>query len=174
MNLRKMITTALLIALGVLLPMAFHTVANAGAIFLPMHIPVLICGLVCGWQYGLICGILTPLLSNLLTQMPPAAFLPQMLCELAAYGLISGLLYRFELVKNKIANVYISLIGAMLGGRLLYGVLNALIFSAGKYSMQLWLTAAFVKALPGIAIQIVIIPVLVIALDKSGLVRKTA
>ena len=174
MNLRKMITTALLIALGVLLPMAFHTVANAGAIFLPMHIPVLICGLVCGWQYGLICGILTPLLSNLLTQMPPAAFLPQMLCELATYGLISGLLYRFDIVKNKIAKVYISLIGAMLGGRLLYGVLNALIFNAGEYSMQIWLTSAFVRALPGIAIQIVIIPVLVIALDKSGLVRKTA
>ncbi|MEG1275596.1 MAG: ECF transporter S component, partial [Ruthenibacterium sp.] len=88
---KKLVLAALCVALGMILPMAFHAVPNAGGIFLPMHIPVLLCGLVCGWQYGLACGVLAPLLSSLITGMPPAAFLPGMLCELAVYGLVSGL-----------------------------------------------------------------------------------
>ena len=88
-HVKNLVTAAMCVALGIILPMAFHTIQNAGSIFLPMHIPVLICGLACGWQYGLLCGVLTPLLSSLLTGMPPAAILPAMLCELAVYGLLT-------------------------------------------------------------------------------------
>jgi thiamine transporter ThiT len=88
---RRLVYAATCVALGVTLPLAFHGVPNAGSVFLPMHIPVLLCGLLCGWAYGLACGFLTPLLSFLFTGMPPAAFLPSLLCEMAVYGLAAGL-----------------------------------------------------------------------------------
>jgi len=166
-----MVIAALFIALGIVLPMAFHSIPNAGRVFLPMHIPVLLCGMICGFPYGLACGIIAPLLSSLFTGMPPVAVLPAMLCELAAYGAVSGLLMRYVRVKNLYVRTYISLIGAMIFGRVFYGILNSLIFSAGDYSMQIWLTAAFVTALPGVAIQIVVIPAIVVVLKKAKLIE---
>lgn len=165
--------TALCVALGVVLPVTLHAIPNAGSILLPMHIPVLLCGLVCGPVYGLACGILAPLLSSLITSMPPMAMLPSMICELAVYGLVAGILIRVIKTRYNIANLYLSLLGAMLIGRVIYGALNSLIFRAGEYSLQLWLTGAFVTALPGIAIQLVLLPVLVLALQKARLVEAT-
>ena len=104
---KKLVMAAMCVALGIVLPMAFHTIQNAGSIFLPMHIPVLICGLLCGWQYGLICGILAPVLSSLFTGMPPAAILPAMLCELAVYGLITGIcVYGIHTEKQIVKNIW--------------------------------------------------------------------
>ncbi len=164
---RRLVMAALCAALGVVLPQAFHAVPNAGSVLLPMHIPVLLCGLTCGWPYGLACGILAPALSHLLTGMPPAAYLPAMLCELAAYGLLSGLLSQFIRTGHRRADLYIQLAAAMLLGRVVYGLMNALVFRAGAYSMQVFLTAAFVTALPGIIIQLVILPSLVVLLEKA-------
>lgn len=171
---KNLVITGLCIALGLVLPMAFHAIPNAGSIFLPMHIPVLLCGLVCGPVYGLACGVLAPLLSSVATGMPPAAMLPSMLCELAMYGLMSGLLFRLVKTKSFVANTYISLIGAMICGRVFYGVLNAVIFKAGAYSLQLWMGAAFVTAVPGIIIQLVAIPLILVALKKARLVALPA
>jgi len=173
-SVKKMVIAALFIALGIVLPIAFHSVPNAGRIFLPMHIPILLCGIICGLPYSLICGIVTPLLSSMLTGMPPAAFLPSMICELAAYGTVSSLLMRYAPVNKIYAKTYISLIGAMIFGRVFYGILNALVFSVGSYSMQIWVTAAFVTALPGVIIQIVIIPAIVAVLQKARLVELKA
>jgi niacin transporter len=170
-SIKKMVIVALFIALGIVLPMVFHSIPNAGRIFLPMHIPILLCGIICGFPYGLICGIITPLLSSTLTGMPPAAMLPSMICELAAYGTVSSFLIRHVRLNNLYANIYISLIGAMLFGRVFFGILNAFIFSAGSYSMQIWLTAAFVTALPGVVIQILIIPTIVVVLQKAKLIE---
>lgn len=171
-NTKRMILSALLVAMGVVLPMAFHSIPNAGSVFLPMHIPVLLCGLICGWPYGLACGVLAPLLSSLMTGMPPAAILPGMLCELAVYGLVSGLLLKVIHTQHTIVDLYASLLGAMISGRLVAGVLNALIFRAGSYSLAMWTTASFVTALPGIAIQLVLIPLLVMALQRAGLIKR--
>ena len=91
-NAKNLAFCALCIALCVVLPMAFHAIANAGMIFLPMHIPVLLCGLACGWPYGLICGVLGPLLSGVLTGMPGPAVLPGMMVECGVYGLVCGLM----------------------------------------------------------------------------------
>lgn len=165
----EMVVSALCVALGVVLPVAVHGIPNAGSILLPMHIPVLLCGLLCGPAYGIACGILTPLLSSLITSMPPMAMLPSMICELAVYGFAAGLLILVIRTGSQVANVYISLIGAMLVGRVVYGVVNALIFRAGEYSMQMWLTASFVTALPGIIIQLVLLPLVVLALRKARL-----
>ena len=170
-NVKKMVLASLFVALGVVLPLAFHAVPNSGRAFLPMHIPVLLCGMICGFPYGLICGVIAPLLSSLLTGMPPAAMLPSMLCELAAYGTASSLLIRFVRTKSFYVNIIISLAGAMLSGRIFYGILNALIFSAGSYSMQIWVSAAFVTALPGIAIQIAVIPTLIALLQRAKLIE---
>ena len=164
-NTKQLVLAALCVALGVVLPVAFHSIPNAGSVLLPMHIPVLLCGLVCGPVYGLLSGILTPLLSSMITGMPPMAYLPGMLCELAAYGLAAGVLRRF-------VDLYIQLVSAMLIGRLVYGVMNALIFSAGNYSFAVFVSGAFVTALPGIVIQLVLLPAVVLLLEKARLVEK--
>lgn len=165
-NVKKMVVSSLLIAIGVALPLAFHSIPNAGGIFLPMHIPVLLCGMLCGVPYGLVCGIITPLLSSLLTGMPPPPMLPSMVCELAVYGTAAAALLRFTRAKNTYMRTYIALVGAMLSGRIVCGVLNALIFKAGNYSMQMWTASAFVTALPGIALQIILIPSVLIAIKR--------
>lgn len=168
---RNLVMAALCVALGVALPQAFHAIPNAGSVLLPMHIPVLLCGLTCGWPYGLACGILTPLTSSLITGMPGPAYLPAMVCELAAYGLISGLTARFVRTGKRPADLYIQLISAMLLGRVVYGMMNALVFRAGVYSMELFITAAFVTAAPGILIQLAVLPSLVMVLEKARVVE---
>ena len=167
---KQLVLAALFVAIGVVLPQAFHAIPNAGSIFLPMHIPVLIAGFATGPVYGLICGILTPVLSHLIFSMPPAPVLPGMLCELAMYGLMTGLLNKVVKIENNLVKNYVVLIGAMLCGRITYGILNALIFRAGNYSMQAWISAALVTAIPGIIIQLVLIPILVDRLQKANLI----
>lgn len=166
---KRLVLSALYIALGVVLPIFFHFVPNAGPIFLPMHIPVLMAGLMLGPSYGLAVGIAAPLLSSLLTGMPPAPILPGMLCELAVYGLVAGILMKTVKTKNNILNIYISLVGAMLAGRIIGGIVKAFIFVAGDYSLQIWLTGSFITALPGIIIQLVLIPILLSVLEKTRL-----
>lgn len=165
----EMVSAAMCIALGVVLPLAFHSIPNAASILLPMHIPVLLCGLLCGPAYGLACGILVPLLSAMITGMPAPAYLPSMICELATYGFVAGLLIVIVRSGSHWANTYIALVGAMLIGRLVYGAVNAFIFRVGSYSLYLWLTASFVTALPGIIIQLVLLPLIVVALRKAKL-----
>lgn len=165
----NLVVAALCVALGVVLPIAVHGVPNAGSVLLPMHLPVLLCGLLCGPVYGLACGLLTPFMSSIITGMPGPAYLPSMLCELAVYGLIAGLLIALIHTGNRTADLYISLVGAMIAGRIIYGIVNALIFRAGEYSMTMWLTASFVTALPGIVIQLVLLPLIVLGLRKAKL-----
>jgi len=170
-NIKKMTATALFVSFGIVLPLAFHSIPNAGVVFLPMHIPVLICGILCGFPYGLVCGLVTPLLSALLTGMPPMIMLPSMLSELATYGLITSLLMRYVRINNPYIKLYCALTGAMLSGRLVYGILNAAIFRAGSYSLEMWMSAALFTAIPGIAMQIVFVPAAVIALQKANLLE---
>ena len=165
---KKLVFTAVCAALCVVLPMAFHTVQNAAVIFLPMHIPVLLCGLMCGWPFGLVCGMLGPLLSSLLTSMPPAAMLPSMMLELGAYGCISGLLMGFIRTGSTLADQYISLIGAMAAGRILAGLAKSLIFSPGTAPFA-WVTTSLVTGIPGIVIQLVLIPLVIFSLSKAKL-----
>jgi len=166
-DLKSLVFAALCVAIGIVLPQFFHSVPNAGSVFLPMHIPVLLCGFLCAWPYALLCGIVTPVLSHFITGMPPTAVLPAMVCELAVYGLVSALLFRFVRPKNLVVRTYIALVGAMLAGRLVAGILKALIFNVGKYSLNAWVTSSFVTALPGIVILLVLIPAIVVALARA-------
>lgn len=167
---KKSIITAVCIALCVVLPQAFHAIPNAGSIYLPMHIPVLLCGLICGWPYGLLCGLAGPALSALITGMPPAAVLPGMMVECGVYGLAAGLLMQLVRTKRLYADLYISLVAAMLLGRVVSGAAKALIFSAGSYSMASWVAGSFVTALPGIIIQLALLPSIVYALMRARLI----
>lgn len=167
---RKLTLSALFLALGLVLPLITGQIPQIGKMLLPMHIPVLLCGLLCGWPFGAACGLIGPLLSSLLTGMPPAfPTLPAMMLELCAYGVLTGLFYR-----KLRGNLYLSLIGAMLGGRAVSGIANAVLLGiAGKpYGFTVFLTSAFVTALPGIVIQLVAVPLLVAALQKAGLVQR--
>jgi len=168
---KRVVIAGLCVALGVVLPVAVHSIPNAGNILLPMHIPVLLCGLICGPWYGLACGILAPVLSSMISGMPPAAYLPPMVAELAAYGLISGLCIRLIKGKSQTARVYTALIAAMIVGRIAYGMMNALIFRVGEYSMELWLSGTFITAAPGILVQLVIIPIIILALQKAKVIE---
>lgn len=167
---KKAIITAVCIALCYVVPLLFHGVQNAGRVFLPMHLPVFLCGLICGWQYGLLCGLAGPALSSLLTSMPPVAILPSMMLELAVYGCVSGLMMRFIRTKNTYADLYISLIAALLCGRVVAGLMQALIFSKGAYSMTAWVSGYVVTSWPGTLIQLVLLPSVVFALMKAHLI----
>ena len=167
---KKSVFTSACIALCVVLPMVFHTIPNAGNIWLPMHIPVLLCGLICDWKFGLFCGIMGPIISSILTQMPPVAYLPAMILELAAYGMISGFASSSIHTGRQIPDILISLSISMILGRIVYGVVNALLFRAGNYSLQAWLTSSFITALPGIILQFILIPAVIITLQKASLI----
>lgn len=167
---KKSIITAVCIALCYVIPLMFHGIQNAGNIFCPMHIPVFICGLICGWQYGLLCGIAGPALSSALSGMPPVAILPSMMVELAAYGTAAGLMMKLVRTKSTYADLYISLIAAIVCGRVLAGLAKALIFARGSYSMSAWIAGSVVTSWPGTVIQLVFIPTIVFALMKSHLI----
>ena len=170
-NTRKLILAALFLALGYVLPFLTGQVPAVGKMLLPMHIPVLLCGFVCGWQYGLMVGFVVPLFRSVLAGMPvmmPTAV--GMAFELAAYGVISGLLYRK--LPGKSLHIYITLIGAMLGGRIVWGIVSILLYGiqGNVFSWQLFISGALLNAVPGIVLQLVLIPVIVMILEKAGLI----
>ncbi len=168
-SLNKLVLSGLFIALGIIVPMVFHTFSLSGSVFLPMHIPVLLCGLICGWQYGLAAGILVPLFGSMLTGMPPIFPVATVMAfELGTYGLVSGLL------SNKKWNVVLSLIAAMLAGRVVMGLANIVFLGlAGKaYAFSAFISGAFITALPGIIIQLILIPVFMTTLKKVRVLER--
>ena len=160
---QKTVLAGLFTALGLILPIAFHTFSISGSIFLPMHIPVLLTGLVCGWNYGLIAGIIVPILSSIMTGMPPIYPVAiAMAFELATYGTVIGLV-------SKKTNAFISLVVAMLSGRAVLGIANVVLLGmTGKnYALSMFISGAFVTALPGIIIQLILVPSIYGLLQKS-------
>ena len=155
------------LALGLVLPFFTGQIREIGNKLLPMHIPVLLCGFVCGPQYGLLVGFITPLLRSLLFSMPPLPRAIGMAFELATYGAVTGLLYR-KLPKSK-ARIYISLLIAMVAGRLVWGIVSILIYGieGSAFTWQMFAGGAFLNAIPGIVVQIILIPVLMLALEKA-------
>ena len=167
-NVKRLVLTAVCAALCVVLPMAFHAFPNGGSVFLPMHIPVLLCGLICSWPYGLVCGLLGPFLSSVLTQMPPLAYLPSMMVECAVYGCVAGAMMRLVHTKKIYCDLYISMGTAMVLGRFVAGVVKALILAPGT-PIFAWVTTSLVEGIPGIVIQLALIPSIVYALMRARL-----
>lgn len=164
---KKVVLTALFIALGLTLPMITANVPMIGNMLLPMHFPIIICGLICGAGYGALAGVITPLLRSFIFGMPPLfPIAAAMAFELAAYGTVAGLVYVI-IQKNK-GSVYPALIISMLSGRAVWGVVTFILFRMmGKtLTLQMFLAGAFTNAIPGIVGQLIIIPVLMYYLAK--------
>lgn len=171
-NVKKIVITAMLIAVCVVLPMAFHMIPYglAGRALLPMHIPVLLAGLICGPVFGLVAGVAGPLSSHLITQMPPQGILQSMMIELAVYGLVAGLMVKFVRTNRVMLDLYIALISAMVAGRVVAGAAQALFLFDGEYALAMWISAYFAYALPGIVIQLAFIPSVVMALERERVI----
>lgn len=163
----KLTLSAMFLALGVLLPQVTHLLPEFAKQLSLMHIPTYIGGMICGPLYGVIIGVFSPLLSMLLFSMPNGLSLYSMMIELGVYGFMSGLLYRSINTKNNIVNIYLSLIGSMITGKIVYGICNVLIFKAGQYSFSLWITAAFISGFIGIIVHLVIIPPIIMLFQKK-------
>lgn len=172
----KIVLSGLFIAIGVIIPPLFHA-AGLGIAISPMHFPVLIAGIIVGWKYGLAIGILTPLLSAAIMPqgMPLFPVATVMAVELGVYGLVIGLSYQYlKLFENKLINVYLALIIAMISGRIVGGALQALIvgLQGGSYGFKVFLTSYFVLTLPGTILQILIIPP-IIGIYENKLEKRT-
>ena len=169
---RSLVMAAVCVALGLFLPFLTGQIPQIGSKLSPMHIPILLCGFLCGWQYGLIAGFITPILRSVLFGMPP--MMPTaaaMAFELAAYGAFTGILYR--LLSRNVLNVYVTLVASMLLGRVVWGVASMLLYMANgsQFTFAIFLTGAFVNAVPGIVLHIVIIPPIVLALRKAKILE---
>ena len=171
-NMKNLVLAALFIALGLIMPFLTMQVREIGSMLLPMHIPVLICGFVCGWKYGLCVGFITPLLRSFIFTMPlmfPNAV--SMAFELATYGAIVGLLY--YIFHNSKLKIYLSLLIAMFSGRLVWGVVMIILSGINKttFSWQMFIGGALLNAIPGIILQLVLIPILIFTLEKAGVMN---
>ncbi|MGI6622851.1 MAG: ECF transporter S component [Clostridiaceae bacterium] len=171
-SIKRITFTGMFLALAMVLPFLTGQIPQIGNALSPMHIPVLLCGFVCGWPYGLVVGFIAPLLRFALFGMPP--IFPTgitMAFELAAYGLAAGLLYKT--LPKKIYNIYVSLLLSMLIGRIVGGIVKFFIvtFFAPNlpFGLAIFWTDYFVKAVPGIILHIVLIPVIVMALRNARL-----
>ena len=172
----KMALAAMFLALGILLPFLTANDPALGRVLSLMHIPALLCGFVCGPAWGLAVGAVTPLLRSLLIGAPP--MMPTalaMAAELGVYGLMAGLLYR-ALPKTP-AGVVMTQVGAMLAGRLVWGVASFLLFTLFRdayaqvipapFNLRFFLLAAFVTPWPGILLHLIVVPAAVLALQKA-------
>ena len=168
----KMILAALFLALAYVMPFLTGQIPEIGAMLCPLHIPVLLCGFICGWQWGLTVGFVAPLFRSLTLGMPP--LFPTAVCmafELAAYGAIAGIMHR--LLPKRKPFIYCSLLIAMIIGRLIWGaaMFICLGISGSGFTFSAFLAGAFVNAVPGIIVQLVLVPLLVMVLDNQKILK---
>lgn len=171
-SIKNLTLSAIFMAVGIVLPFFTGQIPAIGNMLLPMHIPVFLCGLICGWQYGAAVGFILPLFRSLLFGAPlmfPTAC--AMALELMTYGLVAGLLYnrsRWQCVLS----LYRSILIAMICGRVVWGAAQIIFLGIGGniFTWEAFAAGAFLNAIPGIILQLVFIPAVMIALNKTGLV----
>ena len=166
-DIKKLTLSAMFLALALVMPFLTGQIPQIGAMLCPMHIPVLLCGFFCGGSWGLLVGFVSPVLRSIIFGMPP--MFPKAICmafELATYGLVSGLLHK--VLPKKKWTVYVSLILAMIAGRVVWGLamLICMGFDVTKFGASAFISGALLNAIPGIIVQLVLIPILVIVLEK--------
>lgn len=169
-HIKNLTLSSMFLAMAFVLPFLTGQIPQIGAMLCPMHIPVLLCGFFCGAPWGMAVGLIAPLLRSFVLTMPP--MYPTAFCmafELAVYGFAAGWLY-YILPKKKI-NVYVSLLGAMVLGRVVWGAVMfcCMGLDTTKFGLNAFLAGAIANAVPGIIVQIILIPILVISLKRSKL-----
>ena len=165
---RKLVLSSVLLALGIVLPFFTGQIKEIGDTLLPMHMPAMICGFTCGPIFGGITGLLIPLIRSFTFGMPP--LYPNaiwMSLELCAYGLTTGLFY-LRKKKRSTLYLYISLISAMICGRVVWGVAKVILLGLKNkpFTFQMFIASGFVDALPGIIIQLILIPIILSLIEK--------
>jgi len=170
---RKLVFSAMFLAIGFALPFFTGQIKEIGDSLLPMHLPVLLCGLICGWKYGLAVGFVLPLARSLIFGMPP--MYPTGVCmalELMTYGFVIGFLYARSRKKSTLS-VLACLITAMLCGRLVWGSVKAILLGVGgeAFTIQAFILGGFVDAFPGIVLQLILIPLIMTIINKRSLVK---
>ncbi len=172
-NLLNLVLSAMFLSLGIVLPFLTGQIKEIGNMLLPMHIPVMLCGLVCGPQYGLLIGAIAPIMRSSLFGMPvmfPSAI--SMAFELATYGFVIG--YLFKHAKWKcIKSLYRCLLISMICGRAVWGIAQCFILGVGDngFTFSMFLSGAILKAIPGIILQLVLIPAVMLVLGKTHLIH---
>ena len=176
-KLLRLILSAFFLSLSYVLPFLTGQIPKIGSMLCPLHIPILLCGFVCGWPWGLVIGFIAPLLRSLTLGMPP--LFPtsiSMAFELATYGFVAGMMYKY-LPKKKVY-IYLSLLVSMLLGRMVWGITMLVCtgIEENSFTFSVFLLEAFVNAIPGIIIQIILIPAIIIVFEnwllKSNLREK--
>ncbi len=180
-GIKKLVLSAMFMAIGLVLPFITGQIQQIGSMLLPMHIPVLFCGLICGWQYGAVVGFVLPLLRYVLFGMPPIFTTGvSMSFELAVYGAVIGLIMQqlskrntTDSGKNYVRNLYLALIGAMLAGRIVWGLVRFILARATMqpFTMEMFMAGAFLTAIPGIIVQLILIPGIMAALKRAGVLN---
>lgn len=167
----KLIFSALLLALGIVLPFVTGQIPQIGKLLLPMHIPVFLCAFICGWQYAAVIGFTLPLLRSILFSFPilyPNAV--GMAVELLTYGLVTGLIYK-ALNKKGILSVYASMVPAMLIGRIVWGMVRLLLYGVDNtpFTLSMFMAGAFIDAIPGIILQLILIPIIISIINTKSI-----
>ncbi|WP_432627884.1 ECF transporter S component [Brotaphodocola sp.] len=170
---KKLTLAAMFFALGIVLPFWIGQIPAIGKVLLPMHIPVLLCGLIVGWKYGLAVGFLLPVVRGMLFGMPK--LFPNgmaMALELGTYGLVIGLVYGHSKWKCMLA-LYRSLITAMIAGRLVWAAAEVVLLgvTGSAFTWQMFVAGAFLNAIPGIILQLVLIPTVMAALNRANVLK---
>jgi thiamine transporter ThiT len=171
-KIQKLVLAAMFLAIGHVLPFFTGQIPQIGRMLLPMHIPVLLCGLVCGWQYGLMVGFVLPIMRSAIYGMPfmfPDAV--SMAFELATYGSVVGYLFnraRWQCV----VSLYRCMLMAMVCGRVVWGIVRMACMGLGAdaFTIKAFFAGAFINAVPGIILQLIVVPAIMLALDKTHLV----
>lgn len=172
-KIKKLALSGMFMALGYVIPFMTGQIPEIGNMLCPMHIPIILCGYVCGASYGLTVGFITPLLRSLTLGMPPLfPTAVAMAFELAIYGFASGILYKN--LRSKKWAIYFSLILSMILGRLAWGfvTLCCMGFDITKFTFSAFWAGAVSNAIPGIIIQLVLIPIVIILLEKGKIIKK--
>ena len=172
-KLLNLVLSAMFLAIALVLPFLTGQIKEFGNMLLPMHIPVMLCGLICGWQYGLVIGIIAPIMKSALFGMPvmfPSAI--SMALELATYGFVIGFL--FSKAKWKcIKSLFRCLIISMVAGRIVWGISQFILLGLGdnSFTFSMFLSGAVIKATPGIILQLMLIPTIMLVLGKTHLIH---
>lgn len=171
-NTKKLVLSGLFIALGLLLPFLTGQIPQIGNMLSPMHIPVFLCGLICGAPWGAVVGLILPPLRFLLFQMPPLYPIGvAMAFEMATYGLVCGLLYKR--LSHNLKGIYVSLIAAMVSGRVIWGIVRAVLagIAGTPFGMQAFLAGAITTAIPGIILHLILVPLVVEGLRRAKILK---
>ena len=174
-QLRRLVFSALFLALALVMPFLTGQIPQIGSMLCPMHIPALLCGFVCGWPWGLAIGFIAPLLRMVMFGMPPFYVAIAMAFELLTYGLVSGIMYRKVFKKQTVGTLYGSLLTAMVAGRIVWGIvkviLSGIAADAGAFTFAAFISGALLNAIPGIVVQLILVPAVVVALQKAKLIE---